>query len=58
MSRFLSELDAVRGVITIYPRKRGRKATRRQTVLTKTSELQDRILEILGLGKEEIEVLG
>jgi len=58
MSRFLSELDAIREVINIYPRKRGRKTTRQQTVLTKTSELQDRILEILGLRKEEIEVLG
>ena len=58
MSRFLSELDAIREVINIYPRKRGRKTTRQQTVLTKTSELQDRMLEILGLRKEEIEVLG
>lgn len=58
MSRFLSELDAIREVINIYPRKRGRKTTRQQTVLTKTSELQDRILEILGLRKDEIEVLG
>jgi len=58
MSRFLSELDAIREVINIYPRKRGRKTTRQQTVLTKTSELQDRILETLGLRKEEIEVLG
>lgn len=58
MSRFLSELDTIREVINIYPKKRGKKATRQQTVLTKTSELQDRILAILGLSKEEIEDLG
>ena len=58
MQRFLSELDAIREVINIYPKKRGTKTTRQQTVLTKTSELQDRILAILGLSKEEIEDLG
>jgi len=58
MPRFLSELDTIREVITVYPKKRGAKTTRRQTVLTKTSELQDRILKILGLSKEEMGVLG
>jgi len=58
MQRFMSELDTIREVINIYPKKRGTKATRQQTVLTKTSELQDRILAILGLSKEEIEDLG
>ncbi len=58
MPRFLSELDTIREVITVYPKKRGGKTTTRQTVLTKTSELQDRILEILGLSKEEMGVLG
>jgi len=58
MPRFLSELDTIREVITVYPKKRRGKITPRQTVLTKTSELQDRILGILGLSKEEMEVLG
>ncbi len=45
-------------IIRHYPKKRRGKTTPRQTVLTKTSDLQDRILEILGLSKEENEVLG
>lgn len=58
MPRFLTELDTIREVINIYPKKRGKKDTRQQTVLTKTSELQDRLLTILGLSKEKIEDLG
>ena len=54
MSRFLSELDSVREVVNIYPKKRGQKKARQQSVLTKTSELQDQILNILGLRKEDI----
>jgi hypothetical protein len=58
MPRFLSELDTIREVVNIYPKKRGKKVTPQQTVLTKTSELQDRILAILGLSKEKIKDLG
>lgn len=58
MPRFLAELDTIREVINVYPKKRGKKVARRQTVLTKTSELQDWILTILGLSKDKIEVLG
>ena len=58
MPRFLAELDTIREVINVYPKKRGKKAGRQQTVLTKTSELQDRILTILGLSKDKIKVLG
>lgn len=58
MPRFLTELDTIREVINVYPKKRGKKAARQQTVLTKTSELQDRILAILDLSKDKIEVLG
>jgi len=54
MSRFLSELDAVREVVNIYPKKRGQKTARQQSVLTKTSELQDQMMKILGLRKEDI----
>ena len=56
--RFLSEFDTIREVINTYPKKRGKKAISQQTVSTKTLELQDRILAILGLNKEEIENLG
>ena len=54
MTRFLSELNAVREVVNIYPKKRGQKRARQQSVLTKTSELQEQILKILGIRKEEV----
>lgn len=54
MSRFLSELDAVRKVVNAYPKKRGQQTARQQSVLTKTSELQNQILNILSLRKEDI----
>ena len=54
MTRFLSELDAIREVVNIYPKKRGQKTARQQSVLTKTSELQKQILQIIGLRKEDI----
>jgi len=54
MSRFLSELDRVREVVNIYPKKRGQKKARQQSVLTKTSELQDKILKILAIRKEDM----
>jgi transposase len=53
MNRLLSELGAVREVINIYPPKRGQKAERRQAVLSRTSELQQRLLAILGMEKQE-----
>lgn len=49
MTRFLSELDAIREVVNIYPRKRRQKTQRKQSVLTKLSELQERIMAILEL---------
>jgi transposase len=58
MRRFLSELDAIHEVINIYPRKRRDKEHRKQSVLAKTSELQERIMTILELKKEKIGVLG
>jgi transposase len=54
MPRFLSELDAVREVVNIYPKKRGQKKARQQSVLTKTSELQDQILKILAIRKTDL----
>ena len=58
MARFLSELDGIREVINIYPRKRRQKAHRKQSVLTKRSELQARLMGVLGLKKEQDQVLG
>ncbi len=47
LPRVLSELDGIREVVNIFPRKRRRKTERRHTVLTKTSELQQRLLSAL-----------
>jgi transposase len=58
MTRFLSELDAIREVVTIYPRRRKQKSQRTQTVLTETTELQRRLMSILGLKREDNQVLG
>ena len=58
MVRLLSELDDIREVVNIYPKKRGQTKNRMQTVLTHTSDLQNRIMEVLGLRKDENAVLG
>ncbi|MBI4594922.1 MAG: IS1634 family transposase, partial [Candidatus Tectomicrobia bacterium] len=58
MKRMLSELDAIREVVNIYPRKPRQKKNPIQTVLTKTSELQERLIEILDLKKENSAILG
>jgi transposase len=58
LKRLLAELDGIREVINVYPRKRNRGTTRQQTVLTKTNELQDRLLSVLGLTKPEKAILG
>ena len=47
LPRVLSELDGIREVVNIFPRKRRRKTEQRHTVLTKTSELQQRLLSAL-----------
>ncbi len=47
--RLLSELHAVREVVNLYPRKRRDRDERRQTVLTRTSDMQQRILSVLQL---------
>lgn len=56
--RVLRELNAICEVVTIYPRKRRAKTQRKQTTLTKTSEVQRQLLSILGLENEEYAVLG
>jgi transposase len=58
MKRLLAELDGIREVINVYPRKRNQRTTRQQTVLTKTNELQDRLLSVLGLSRQPEAILG
>ncbi len=53
MNRLLTELGAIKEVINIYPPKRGQKAERRQSVLSRTSEVQQQLLRILGIEKQE-----
>ncbi len=57
MNRLLDELDDIREVVNVYPRKRRQKAESTQTVLTKTSDLQQKLLSILHLDKQK-SVLG
>jgi transposase len=55
MKRLLVELSGIREVINIYPSKGGKKE-RQQTVLSRPSKVQDRLISILGLadpGKEK-----
>lgn len=54
MKRMLSELDAIREVVNIYPGKGRQKGERRQTVLTKTSELQQQLISTLGLERNNM----
>ncbi len=58
MKRFLTELDGIREVLNIYPRKRRQKNERRQSVLTKVSELQQQLMTILELTPAGNGVLG
>lgn len=47
MKRMLNELDDIKEVILIYPNKRGTKKNSSHTVLSKTSELQQKLLSVL-----------
>ena len=58
MKRLLRELEDIREVSNVYPRKSRQQAPPQQTVLSKTSELQDRLLSILPLARPEKAVLG
>jgi hypothetical protein len=58
MKRLLAELDDIKEVVLLYPRKRGAKTTPQHTVLSKTSELQQSLLSILHVKLEEIVPLG
>jgi transposase len=56
--QMLSELDAIREVINIYPKQRKSVAQPQQTVLTRMSKLQQRLVSILGLEAEQHHALG
>ena len=58
MKRVLTELDAIREVVNIYPRKRRQKTERKQAVLSKLSDVQQQLMSILVLKQEENSVLG
>jgi transposase len=58
MKRMLSELNDIREVVNFYPRKRRQKVERKQTILTKTSELQQKLISTLGLQESANAVLG
>ena len=58
MSRFLAELDSIREVINIYPKKRRQKSQRKQSVLTKLSEARAQLMSVLELNKDNHPVLG
>ena len=58
LKRVLRELNTVCEVVTIYPRKRQAKTEQKQTTLTKTSEVQQQLLSILGLKNEGNAILG
>jgi transposase len=58
MPRLLRELGSIREVVNVYPPRRGQRTPRQQTVLTRTNELQDRLLSILALARPEARSLG
>jgi len=58
MKRILTELDAIREIVNIYPRKRRQMIERKQVVLTKTSEIQQQLMDILNLTEKEYSILG
>ena len=58
MKRLLSELENVRQVVNVLPKKRRQKMQRRQAVLSKTSPLQDKLIDTLGLSEERNRLLG
>lgn len=58
MKRVFKELDAIREVVNIHPRRGRQKTDRKQTVLSKVSELQKQLMSILRLEQEENCILG
>ncbi len=58
LQRLLSEFDGVREVINLYPKKGRIKNRPQQTVLTRLSSRQRRLIEILELEREKHRELG
>jgi len=58
LRRLLSELDGIREVINVYPKKGRTKHPPQQTALTRTSPRQQRLVEIVGLEQEKHQKLG
>jgi transposase len=58
LRRLLSELDGIREVINLYPKKGKTKHQPLKTVLTRRSSKQQRLIEILGLELEKHQELG
>jgi transposase len=58
LQRLLSELDGIREVINLYPKKRPSQEPPQRTVLTRMSPTQHRLVEILGLEQERHQELG
>ncbi len=56
--RVLRELNGIREIINIYPEKRRQKTERRQTVLSKISDVQRQLMSILMLDEEKNRFLG
>ena len=52
MGRLLSQLEGIREVINLYPKRRKAAKMQRQTVLMRMSKIQKRLVEILGLERE------
>jgi hypothetical protein len=49
MAALLAKLGQIQQVINIYPAKRAGQSPAEQAVLTKRDEVQDKLIEILGL---------
>jgi transposase len=58
LRRLLSDLDGIREVINVYPKKGKSRLEPQQTVLTRMSPRQQRLVEILGLEPEKHQELG
>lgn len=58
MKRVLNELDTIREVVNIHPRRGRQKTDRKQATLSKVSDVQKQLMSILGLKQEENSILG
>ena len=53
MKRILQELDTIKEVVNIYPRKGRQKVERKQAVLSKLSNTQEQLVSVLKLNHKE-----